>query len=723
MNSFIRLSLRFFFFLFRITSKESAHLPALKPVVYISNHTSSLDILYLYAFLPKDPIFFLSKEMEKRKKFLRFFKIKNTYSFEPLNPTCAKDAISFIEQGKSLVIFIENRLSVTGHLMKCYETAGIIADKSNAPLVPVFIQNAEFSIFADTKGNKPVHLFPKITIHIDAPVAFHIDDDKRKNREHIVARLSKIMANTIFEGIFNPHETLFCHLQKTASLYKKAKELKYNVLEDASRKFLNYPRLICKIFIFGKLFSALTKPQEAIGILLPNSLMNVISFFGLSAYGRVPAMLNPTMGKASLLSVCKTASLQKIITSREFIETLKASDLIEAFLDKGMQVIYLETLAQDITLKEKLIAKLKSLVSYTPFKSYAQKRGCILFTSGSEGSPKAVVLSQSNMLANALQHASFERYSSLDVFFNALPMFHSFGLVTGTLSPLLNGSRLFLYSSPLHYRIIPELIYQIGATVMYSTDTFLKGYARNANIADFQTIRTLLGGAEAVKQDTRLIYSEKFGISLQEGYGATECAPILTINTSNLRKAGSIGQIIPGIDYKIKPLEGFQEGGLLEVKGPNIMMGYLYSKNTKELVAPENGWYSTGDVVKEDEEGFIFILDRVKRFAKIAGEMVSLTAVEKLAYSVGLKTDGIFEYGAVCVPHPTKGEQIVLVTNNRDLTQKDLLTFSKKKGITELYVPKTILYKEALPVLPTGKRDNKTLKNLVLQELHLEEDI
>lgn len=442
-------------------------------------------------------------------------------------------------------------------------------------------------------------------------------------------------------------------------------------------------------------------------------------FFGLSAYERIPVMLNFSVGAKNMVSMCKTAVVKKVITSRLFIRNAKMENVVEELKDSGFQVVYLEDLRNKISLWEKINAYLRYKIKRVPHQAGGNKKAVILFTSGSEGAPKAVVLSHANIISNIKQMASIETINVTDTIFNALPMFHSFGLTVGTLFPLLEGAKLFLYPSPLHYRVISEIVYEIGASVMFGTDTFFRGYAKIAHPIDFHNIRFMFGGAEAIKPDTRNMWVERFGIRVMEAYGSTECSPVVTANNRIFNRFGSIGKLLPKIQHKIIPVDGIENGGELVVKGPNIMMGYIMPDNPGVLVPLEGGWYHTGDVVDIDEIGFVFIKDRIKRFAKIGGEMVSLNAVDEMVRNAYARSGAEYSYGVVSVPHESKGEQIVLVTNNKDVTQDGLHSFIRSNGMSELYLPRIILYHDSLPVFATGKADNVTLKKQVLEELGL----
>ena len=331
----------------------------------------------------------------------------------------------------------------------------------------------------------------------------------------------------------------------------------------------------------------------------------------------------------------------------------------------------------------------------------------MLFTSGSEGTPKGVVHSHRALLANCAQLRSVVDFHPSDRVFNALPMFHAFGL-TATLLPLMYGVRDFLYPSPLHYKIVPEMVYAEQSTIMFGTDTFLTGYVRKGNALDFQSLRYIFAGAEKVRPETRAAYMAHFKKPIFEGYGATETAPVLALRTWAQSREGSVGRLLPGIEARLEPVPGIEEGGRLLVRGPNVMLGYLRAEAPGVLEAPPDGWYDTGDIVTIDADGFVWIKGRAKRFAKIGGEMVSLAAAEALAAAVW--PDGV--HAVVAIADARKGERLLLVTTQRDAAVRPLLAAARERGTVELQVPRDVLPVDKMPMLAAGKIDYPAVQRL-----------
>jgi acyl-[acyl-carrier-protein]-phospholipid O-acyltransferase/long-chain-fatty-acid--[acyl-carrier-protein] ligase len=429
--------------------------------------------------------------------------------------------------------------------------------------------------------------------------------------------------------------------------------------------------------------------------------------------GRVPAMINFTSGVMNIRNACKAANVRHILTSRAFVEKARLDKIVDG-LKADVGIVYLEDVRSKITLGDKLRGLFAAGHPLVPRK--ADDPAAILFTSGSEGVPKGVVLSHRNILANTAQVEARIDFGRTDKVLNVLPMFHSFGLTAGFVLPLVSGVRIILYPSPLHYRIVPEIVYGNNATVMFGTDTFLAGYARSANAYDFRSLRFIVAGAEPVKETTRRTYMEKFGLRILEGYGVTETAPVLAVNTPMFNRFGTVGRLMPGMEARLEPVPGVIDGGRLHVRGPNVMLGYVRTENPGVLEPPPGGWHDTGDIVAIDGDGFIAIKGRAKRFAKIGGEMISLAAVEALAADLWPNAVS----AAATVPDARKGERLVLATTRTDAKRADLQAFARARGASEMMVPADVVIFDKLPLLGTGKIDNMALTSLVRERASLE---
>lgn len=719
LRNIVRFFLRAVLTVFKVRCKiefDESKLPS--KGVYVSNHVSYLDPILLFAFLPGNPVFALNGHLY-RKPLIRFLmKTADIMPFNPIEPGDIKELIAKVDSDRLCVIFAEGRVTEDGGLMKIYEAPGLVADKSKAPLIPVWINGPQYGYFSKTKGKLPHRPLPKMKITVGKPRSFKLKDTLRRQRDHISNEVYLILREMCFESNYNPNISLFAQLMKAAKIHSKSGFLKRpKFIEDITRVPNSYKDIIIKSFVLGKYFQKQTMPGEPVALLLPNSIAALCSFFGLTAYERVPVMLNFSVGAQNMVSMCKTAMVKKVITSLKFVKTAKLESAVEVMKANGVEVVYLESLAKKISLLNKIGAYVRYKLKRVPHKDGGNKKAAILFTSGSEGAPKAVVLSHANILSNIKQMSSIETINITDTVFNALPMFHSFGLTVGTLFPVLEGSKLFLYPSPLHYRVVAEIVYEIGATIMFGTDTFFRGYGKIAHPFDFHNVRFMFGGAEAVKPDTRNMWMERLGIRVMEAYGSTECSPVVCANNRIFNRFGSIGKLLPAIEHRIVPVDGIEKGGELVVKGPNVMLGYIMPDRPGVLVPLEDGWYHTGDVVEIDEIGFVYIKDRIKRFAKIGGEMVSLNAVQEMVCKAYEWMGAEFQYGVVAIPHESKGEQIVLVTNNKQATQEVIHDYIKNNGLSELYLPRLILFKDQLPVFATGKMDNVSLKKLVLEDL------
>jgi acyl-[acyl-carrier-protein]-phospholipid O-acyltransferase/long-chain-fatty-acid--[acyl-carrier-protein] ligase len=444
-------------------------------------------------------------------------------------------------------------------------------------------------------------------------------------------------------------------------------------------------------------------------VLLPNLAATLGLVVGMSAFKRIPAMLNYSAGTDGMQSACTVAGIRTIITSKQFLEKARIGEQVQAL--QGVQVLYLEELKSAFGIADKLwlIAWAMRFPRLVNQAIDPEAPAIVLFTSGSEGKPKGVVHSHRSLQSNIAQIRSVIDFSVDDKFLNALPIFHSFGLTAGALLPLLTGTKLFLYPSPLHYRVIPEVIYDRGCSVLFGTSTFLGNYARFAHPYDFYRLRYVVAGAEKLADAVRATWFEKFGIRILEGYGATETAPVIAVNTPMAYRSGTVGVSLPGMETALAPVPGIEAGGQLHVRGPNVMLGYYKFDNPGVIETPVSGfgdgWYDTGDIVEIDEDGFIRIKGRVKRFAKIAGEMVSLEVVEKIAQTASPE----FQHAASTQPDAAKGEAIVLFTTDPAMSRDRLQEAARMLGAPELAVPRKIGPVATLPLLGTGKTDYVTI--------------
>ncbi len=494
---------------------------------------------------------------------------------------------------------------------------------------------------------------------------------------------------------------------------RDAKGGKFKILEDHERKPLSYDDIVRAAFALGGKLDSLIKRRETAGVMLPTGAGCVVTLFALHAIGRTPAMLNFTAGAMNLRSACEAANVKKILTSKRFIQIAKL-DALAAELSKHAKLIYLEDVRKSLDLGDKLVALFKGfLPRLFMAKASPDDTGVILFTSGSYGAPKGAVLSHANLVANVEQgyaHVPFEPDWS---FFSPLPMFHCFGLLGGVFLPLFTGHKTFLFPSPMQVKEIPKLIRDTGANVFFATDTFAQQYARNADDEDMKCIRLMVLGAERVKQETRDLYMRRFGVELLEGYGATEASPLISVNVPARNRYGTVGQFVPGIEWRLEPVPGIEGGQKLYVRGPNVMRGYLDPTKPFGIDLLPQGWHDTGDVVDVDEDGFIRILGRVKRFAKIGGEMVSLNAVEGYAQQLWPKAT----HAAISMPDPRKGERIVLFTSQQDADSSAMVAWCKERGVADIAVPKRIVCVEEIPLLGTGKTDYVALGRMAAELL------
>ena len=704
----------FFRFLLQVLFRFRAYdLDALKtpgPVLLIPNHCSWFDWLFLWVCL-EDDWKMVSSSVSAQTSWLHRKIMINRYSLpvDPGSPYAVKRMAEFLKGGGRLVLFAEGRLSRTGNLMKLFDGTGFLIFKTKAKVITAYLRGAGRLPYSPNPNGKKC--FPIVTAHFSA--ALVAPELRDVSTGHARALLTNWLRDQIVRQQFEVEMTFSAQNVLSAVAETARKHPGKIILEDATLQKLTYRKLMVGADVLSHALHGTVSSGERVGLLLPNVNATPVVILALWRLGKVPAMLNFSSGISAMLACVELAGLKHIVTSRAFLERARLN--VDAFVKAGINVIYLEDVRAGISGSRKFLTLLRHVLIphsalHTPHS--ASSAAVIVFTSGSEGVPKGVELTHGNLLANIRQMLAVTDLTDRDRAFNSLPLFHSFGLTVGTFLPLVRGLYVFLYPSPLHYRVVPAVLYDRDCTVFLSTNTFLSGYARKAHPYDFRSLRYLFAAAEKLQEATALTWSQKYGVRILEGYGATECAPCVSVNTPLEPRNGSVGRLLPGMEYKLEKVEGVDDGGRLFVRGPNVMKGYLNADANAKFLALD-GWYDTGDVVSVDADGYLHIRGRMKRFAKVSGEMVSLTAVED-ALAGAFPQYGLHCQTAVITrPDENKGEALIAVTNEPKLTLDEIRDAIKAKGLTNLSTPREIKVVKEIPKLGTGKVNHRELQTLL----------
>ncbi|MDO5116074.1 MAG: AMP-binding protein [Synergistaceae bacterium] len=685
-----------------------------KGVLIAPNYVSFIDPLILAAFLPEKVPFAIERRLTK-KRFARFFlPIADTHILDADAPLSLKYFLNLLKNGGRCVIFPELQPTTIGNPMKVSQGVAMIADHTKAKILPIHIEGTQRTPFSRIQHKRGVRFFSKVTITV-FPVK------ELKVPEGLSGSKRNAAAGRALERIMDE-----------ASLYARRKEKPFwdtlldarsefggnvRLFSDAGAKPVTYNGFITRVLLIEEALRAQNLEGENIGVLLPTSLGGVVTIYALQKMGKIPAMLNFSLGPRSLVNCCRTACIKTVISAHKFIELGKLEALSNAIEEAGIRIFWLEDAAPLITTGKKLSAALRApfLRSNPVDRAAVEKPAVILFTSGSEGAPKGVVLSYKNLNTNHAQMFTRVDFYRSDRVLNAMPIFHSFGLC-GVFMPVALGFFVYLYPSPLHYKTISSICYDERITLLFATDTFLAGYAKAANDNyDFATMRLLVQGGEKLKASTQHTWFERFNTRITEGYGVTEASPVVSNNYYAHHKSGTVGTLVEGMEYRLEEVEGVHNGGRLWLKGDNIMLGYLRATNPGVLEPPKDGWYDTGDIVNIDDEGYVTILGRAKRFAKIGGEMISLAAVEEAIYEIWPD-----DQHAVTMMHGVNRETLTAVTTRADMKRDELRQKLTAIGMAEIAIPKKIICMESLPLLGNGKTSyvelDEMLKNMSAEE-------
>ncbi len=700
-----------FFGPFRLSVTGAQNLAHDGPVLFASNHQSLLDGPLLFALLGPDAAFVVTSSWADRPVMRRIARLIPILATDPARPMSIKAMARRIAAGQSCVIFPEGRITSTGALMKIYPGTAWLVDQADVPVIPIHIDGLEFSTLSRRKRGFPRRLFPRIRVTIGPArrIALPPDLKGKARRSH-----AALMVSDMMEAQRSTAIDRFATLPETLAETRRRYGAAQPALTDPTGTTLNHGRLTLAADVLARRLTPLLQTDPTIGLLLPTAAGVPAVLLALWRIGVTPAMLNPTLGPGPMLTCLATAQVKTVLTSRAMVEQAKRAPLIESLAAAGHRILYTEDIRAAVSLPDKLGAALSARFGPARRGETTATRdtpAVILFTSGTEGAPKGVVLSHGNLLANIAQLRARTDINASDRIFTALPVFHSFGLTAGILLPLTVGAEVVAYPSPLHYRIIPEVAYFHHPTILFGTDSFLSGWGRRANDYDFASLRAAIAGAEPIKLATRDLWSRRFGVRILEGYGATETGPVLSLNTPQLSRDGTVGRLLPGIETRLSPVAGIDDAFRLSVRGGNVMQGYIRTDNPGVIQPPEDGWYDTGDAVSIDTEGFLTIRGRIKRFAKVGGEMVSLAAVEGLTE----RTWPDLQAAAIALPDPRKGNRVILVVAHSagpPPTLAALRSRAKAEGLAEIMLPTRLETVAKLPLLASGKPDYPALTAL-----------
>jgi acyl-[acyl-carrier-protein]-phospholipid O-acyltransferase/long-chain-fatty-acid--[acyl-carrier-protein] ligase len=678
-------------------------------VLVVANHLTRFDAFVLGLFLPRQPVVVVPPDDLRSPAWRRLMRLVPHVALDVNNPAAIRRLLRLLRSNRPLVLFPEGRLNAAEGVMKVYPTPALIGLKSGATVVPVQIEGNGECLSRSGRPSLLSRVLPAITLRIQA--ATRIDGGPtrsgRRRRAYATRRLSLILQSMSLTS--HAGKPIFHCFLDAIAVHGRRRLL----IEDQSEEPRSYGFLLKGSLAISRWIRRHSAPRENVGLLLPNVIASVCAVLGVSAAGRVPAIFNYTSGPLGVKSAAIAAGVRTVVTSRKFIEQARLEPLIEALVD--CRLFYLE----DIRGQFRLLDKLWLMLFALRFPRWAIERqsnldpAVVLFTSGSEDRPKGVVLSHHAVVANVAQMRAVFDFTADDKVLNPLPIYHAYSFTAGMILSLITGTRLFLYVSPLRYRAIPEIAYRRDCTILFGTSTFLSYYARHADPMDFRRLRYVISGGEKLAPEVARTWLEKFGLRIYEGYGATEAAPVIALATPGSFRRGSVGRFLPGIDYALEIVEGIEKGAVLHVRGPNLMLGYYRYANPGQLEPPKSsfgeGWYNTGDVVELDADEFVRICGRAKRFAKIAGEMISLDVIEQVARQASPEAD----HAAVLLAQDFSGETTVLFTTDAKLSRGQLADAARSLGTHDLSVARRIIHIPEMPLLATGKTDYVGLQALL----------
>ncbi len=709
------------------------HIPSSGGVLLLGNHTSWIDWAILQMACPRRLRFVMERSYYEKwylKKFLDLFGVV------PISSGASKTSLQTISellnQGEAVALFPEGHISRNGQLSvfrKGFERA---AKNTNAVIVPFYMRGLWGSLYSYVTSNYRKSSRPGIIRNVS--VCFGIPLCKNATAAEVKKEVSRLSVYA-WQNYTDSLKPVHMEWLKTAKRMGNRTSL-----IDFDGASLSHHRLLTAAIVFSGEIRKRTGNEQNIGLLIPTSAGGVISNLAVMMQGKTVVNLNYTASVESLRQAIAHAGIKTIISSKSFVKKLKIKGNDPSCLFEGLNVYFLEDIRAHVSKLRMIMTLLvvKMIPSFCLrafyFKNTAlDETAAILFSSGSEGSPKGIKLSHRNIIGNVKQISSVLNPRDDDVFLNTLPLFHAFGLTVTSLMPLVEGMTFICHPDPTNAQAIGRLAMKHRATLLCATSTFLRLYTQNRKLHPlmFQSLRMVVAGAERLQKEVRHAFKAKFGIDVHEGYGATETTPVASVNIPDLlfqrhfsvqkgTKDGTVGLPLPGSAFKIVDPETLEElpageTGLILVGGTQIMEGYLHDQEkTLDVIIEQEGirWYKTGDKGSLDEDGFLTIVDRYSRFAKIGGEMISLGAVEKTVLQVLAEEEA--EIAAVTLPDEKKGEKVVvLVAGKADVTE--IRHKLKENKMNPLMMPADFVKTDEIPRLGTGKKDFVQARKLALE--------
>jgi acyl-[acyl-carrier-protein]-phospholipid O-acyltransferase/long-chain-fatty-acid--[acyl-carrier-protein] ligase len=673
------------------------------PVIYAIAHQSQMDPALMLALLPDDTLHILDEASATSGWLEPYRALARTITFNAAHVFVSRRLVRHLKGNGRLAVYFPQTVEPDARSFRLFRAVARIAARANADIVAVHVARSQFLPWSTLPEEQaPRRLFPKL-------IAASLEAISLETFATRGGRPPTNLTNALLDRVAEARvaatrrkRTLFTTFSQAARGFGAER----TIVEDNITGTLSYKQLMIAAHVLGGRFAAVTNGGDIVGLMAPNSVGMASAFVGLQSAGCVAAMINYSAGPATAAAAVKMARIRLVVSTRAFVERAQIGDIVAAIEGAGARMIWLEDIRKDVTTFQKALGGI--FWRWPHLRGKADNTAVILFTSGSEGQPKGVELTHNNLLANVAQIEARIRFSPADKLFNVLPVFHSFGLTGGTILPLANGVHILFYPSPLHFRQIPEIAAKAKPTIMFGTDTFYAAYGRAADDGDFSSLRLVVAGAEPVREETRRQWRDRFGVRIVEGYGMTEASPVVAVNTASHFRDGTVGRLLPSMRCRLEAEEGIEDAGRLWLSGPNIMRGYIQPDGRNTNLSATDDWLDTGDIVSFDNDGYLAIRGRMKRFAKIAGEMVSLAAVEVLAQE--LWPDA--RHAAIALPDPKRGERIVLVTTLAGATRQALSAFGKQRGVAEIAFPEKVLVVGEIPSLGSGKTDHAAVKRM-----------